>query len=441
MIIPKDFATRNDWLNLLCLPPTTSNRVCSKHFNPLDFVVKDDGHIWLKKNAYPFPVIITPEPFENEVEVEYTPLKYASNVVSVNLNRMYEEHNYVKLNPTKLHNVVSVRYNNRCQVMSLRKSLRRLRNRMKEANKGYKNAMRKFSNFTNLSPLLQELFLLLMKHHKSSSAPKEYSPEIRKFALSLHYYSPAGYQFLSICADAVIHLLSEEDLARLDDCEDHGYDDVTEDIDLNCPEDIHSANSEINVDTAMDSVFFNDAEDPRYDYDSEEEQIDPLIDDEHMNERPDVDEDEGIRDDFDLGQIEDIAKKYYNLIKQKDRGGLFYPSDSLYRIAIVADLVFIAAVKDSGKKMLTRKFTFDRLVGSAKILCDKYSTVLFSDLKEHFVIVDDHEDSLIKNILKFYLRIRIDFLNKGLSANSGKRQQMLINKKSPAAALTFDKRK
>ncbi|KAJ6641688.1 hypothetical protein Bhyg_06628 [Pseudolycoriella hygida] len=74
--IPKDFATRNDWLNLLCLPPTTSNRVCSKHFNPLDFVVKDDGHIWLKKNAYPFPVIITSEPFENEVEVEYTPLKY-----------------------------------------------------------------------------------------------------------------------------------------------------------------------------------------------------------------------------------------------------------------------------------------------------------------------------------------------------------------------------
>ncbi|KAJ6648405.1 hypothetical protein Bhyg_03633 [Pseudolycoriella hygida] len=77
-------------LVVLLQAPTTSNRVCSKHFNPLDFVVKDDGHIWLKKNAYPFPVIITPEPFENEVEVEYTPLKYASNVVSVNLNRMYE---------------------------------------------------------------------------------------------------------------------------------------------------------------------------------------------------------------------------------------------------------------------------------------------------------------------------------------------------------------
>lgn len=112
------------------------------------------------------------------------------------------------------------------------------------------------------------------------------------------------------------------------------------------------------------------------------------------------------------GQVNEIAKKYYDLIKQKDRGGLFYPSDSLYRIATFADLVFTAALKDSGKKMLKRKFTLNRLVASAQNICCKYSNVLFLDLKNHFEVEPEHEDSLIESILKFYLKIRIDFLNK-----------------------------
>lgn len=34
---------------------------------------------------------------------------------------------------------------------------------------------------------------------------------------------------------------------------------------------------------------------------------------------------------LDLSQVNEIAKQYFDLIKQKDRGGLSYPSDSLYR--------------------------------------------------------------------------------------------------------------
>ncbi|KAJ6639443.1 DNA transposase THAP9 [Pseudolycoriella hygida] len=598
--IPKDFATRNDWLNLLDLSTTTTSRVCSKHFHPSDFVVKGNGHKWLKKDAYPLQVMKTPEQFENEVEVENVPLQYKLNKVGI------------------------VTHKYRGLAMGLRRSLQRVRKQMIKMNKEHKQTMQKFSNFSNLSSLLQELFMLLMKHHKCNSSPKEYSPEIRKFALSLHYlfinknkilhyYSPAGYKFLrstfnnclphtqtiaawyrvidgqpgftvesldaltelqrqtpypivvslvldgmairkhvqrmgykivgytntgvvltevdeehklakealiylvvgvnvpftvqigyflinsltgkqiayiteigitlvlnyeefensienalslkgfrpnfeayyniisyisgyiarrlhsmikcSVCSNALIHFLNEEELAHLDDNEDHGYDDVTDNMDMNYPvedEDYHmktfghanDANSQSGVNTTMDGVFFIDADDTRHECDSEDE-VDPLVDEENIDERPDVDEDEGIRVDFDLCQVEDLAKKYYNLIKQKDRGGLFYPSDSLYRISIFADLVFTAALKDSGKRMLKRNFTLGRLVESAQILCDKYSSVLFCNLKDHFDMASDHEDFLIQSILKFYLRIRIDFLNKGVSANSGKRQKLV----------------
>ncbi|KAJ6639424.1 hypothetical protein Bhyg_12168 [Pseudolycoriella hygida] len=186
--IPKDFATRNDWLNLLDLSTTTTSRVCSKHFHPSDFVVKGNGHKWLRKDAYPLQVMKTPEQFENEVEVENVPLQYAPKQVSVELNKIYDEHNYVKLTPKKLNKVGIVTHKYRGLAMGLRRSLQRVRKQMIKMNKEHKKTMQKFSNFSNLSSLLQELFMLLMKHHKCNSSPKEYSPEMRKFALSLHYY-------------------------------------------------------------------------------------------------------------------------------------------------------------------------------------------------------------------------------------------------------------
>lgn len=87
------------------------------------------------------------------------------------------------------------------------------------------------------------------------------------------------------------------------------------------------------------------------DTDSVVEDIDSVIDDEEMHS----DDEDGIQTEHnDLSQTEEIAKKYYDLIKKKDRGGLFYPSDSVYRIAIFADIVFTTALKDSGRKMLKK---------------------------------------------------------------------------------------
>lgn len=75
--------------------------------------------------------------------------------------------------------------------------------------------------------------------------------------------------------------------------------------------------------------------------------------------------------------------------------------------------------------MLLKEYTLDKLVLNVQRLYFQYSDVIFNDLKEHFRCESGHEETLIQNIAKFYLKIRINFLNKTVSANSGKRQKSL----------------
>jgi hypothetical protein len=59
-------------LELLGLPESisTNRRVCSNHFDPSDFQLKADGHIWLKPDVYPQHVQRNVD-YENEAEVGY----------------------------------------------------------------------------------------------------------------------------------------------------------------------------------------------------------------------------------------------------------------------------------------------------------------------------------------------------------------------------------
>lgn len=224
--------------------------------------------------------------------------------------------------------------------------------------------------------------------------------------------------------------MSEEELRHHEDNEDHGYDDgdcnmengqhINSNDDYGIEANQHrNSNANFNVNASMEGVFFID--DIEYEHDCEGNN---LMNDEEETDSV-FDEDEADHEDIDLSQIEDIVKNYYDLIKQKDRGGLFYPSDSLYRVAIMADIVFTTTLKDSEKKMLKNFSTINRLVQYALSLCDKYSEVLFCDLKEHFQQESGHLHSLLQNIVKFYFKIRVDFLNKNVSANSGKRQKLV----------------
>ncbi|KAJ6641199.1 hypothetical protein Bhyg_06134 [Pseudolycoriella hygida] len=51
--IPKDPAIKDKWCSILGLPENTDGRVCSKHFNPIDFVTVGNGHVCLRHGAIP----------------------------------------------------------------------------------------------------------------------------------------------------------------------------------------------------------------------------------------------------------------------------------------------------------------------------------------------------------------------------------------------------
>ncbi|KAJ6649400.1 hypothetical protein Bhyg_04634 [Pseudolycoriella hygida] len=61
----KHMDIRGEWLSLHELPNTANGRVCSKHFEQSDFVLKEDGRRWLK----PIQAVHTFQDEVNEIEV------------------------------------------------------------------------------------------------------------------------------------------------------------------------------------------------------------------------------------------------------------------------------------------------------------------------------------------------------------------------------------
>lgn len=107
---------------------------------------------------------------------------------------IYKEHNYSK----KLVQPLPVQRSNFLfrHNQKLRRMNRNLRKEIKKLKRKHKQEQKKFKNFDKLSELVQQLFLIQMKFLNRKSSPQQYSPLIRKFVLSLHYYSPAGYRFV-----------------------------------------------------------------------------------------------------------------------------------------------------------------------------------------------------------------------------------------------------
>lgn len=78
--IPRDIDQRNIWLDLLDLPATANARVCSKHFEPSDFDVKMDGHVWLKRFSCPKQIQLDRFDDYNRSKIRASgPLRYNEN--------------------------------------------------------------------------------------------------------------------------------------------------------------------------------------------------------------------------------------------------------------------------------------------------------------------------------------------------------------------------
>lgn len=119
----------------------------------------------------------------------------AANEVVIDRD-IYKEHNYSK-QPTKMQNFPVQRTKFLLvKNQNLRRTIRDLRTEQKKLKRSHEEEQRKFKNFDKLSEFVQHFVLLLMKFHDRKSSPRQYSPIIRKFTLTLHYYSPAGYRFV-----------------------------------------------------------------------------------------------------------------------------------------------------------------------------------------------------------------------------------------------------
>lgn len=104
-----------------------------------------------------------------------------------------EEHNYCRRTFTI--NYQSTSYTNRRKFSQLRKTIFNLRREVKSVRKHASNKLEPFKDFDELSPFVQEFFSVVLKYFKTGR-PKRYSPEMRQFALMLHYYSPTGYNYV-----------------------------------------------------------------------------------------------------------------------------------------------------------------------------------------------------------------------------------------------------
>lgn len=112
------------------------------------------------------------------------------------------------------------------------------------------------------------------------------------------------------------------------------------------------------------------------------------------------------------------------LIHGKRRGELFLPSRSVREICSIADKTFNHSLKISGNTMLNVEFTIERMVLVVGKSCMD-DTTLFAELEDHFRMcpTELHYYVLVKTIATLYLKVRVHYLNKVLSANNGSRQK------------------
>lgn len=108
-------------------------------------------------------------------------------------NNVIREHNYCRRDHIPSYRTNS--YSNRLKISSLRRTIYGLRKQLKFSNKKITKKNKTFENFDELPPFVQEFFCVVLKHLKKGR-PKKYSPEMRQFALTLHYYSPTGYDYV-----------------------------------------------------------------------------------------------------------------------------------------------------------------------------------------------------------------------------------------------------
>ena len=199
---------RKDW------HPTPSQRICEKHFLPSDYSYpsclpnyQSLGKKYLKKDAVP-SVFDFPAHIQKKETKERKPRKRPSaspNRLTTSTEKkpkLADDHTYVlKTSPRK----VAEKYKRKLQEKNkIIKKLRISNVRKEKTIKGLCSQLKELKMLSqtseetlaeNFGHLTTELFRNETKN-ALKQAGSRYSREIKKFAISLHFYSPRAYRFI-----------------------------------------------------------------------------------------------------------------------------------------------------------------------------------------------------------------------------------------------------
>lgn len=217
---PKDEELRKKWLHNLRrknFTPTKYSRLCSKHFNEEDIDRTSLARVRLRRGAV--PCIFEAFPKHLRLKSEHkrkSPTKRVvtaksnqseSEYVVANSNHCSETESMAKENETlkrNLDNVASQIAVARKKIKVLQQSKRRLMKRNSDLKSVVNELQRKRYISEDSLGVLEKyaggvtdlLKRQVAKHTNNQSVSLPYSPELRRFALTLHFYSPQAYRYV-----------------------------------------------------------------------------------------------------------------------------------------------------------------------------------------------------------------------------------------------------
>lgn len=217
--------------------PTTASRLYSHHFTPNDYVYGEDVVTYrkvLKPDAVPsvfnaYPSYYQPKPKkirkernmqQNHLELNTTAQENVEESSSTILTQNTEPEIFLEdIQSTSKVNVIEVQTQTSETVRSLNRKnrdIKKLRHKVRMLNQTVKRKNIKISNLKallttlkrkgllddecynnllNFEGITQEIFKNEIKNKSQAGGGRRYSLNIKKFALTLHYYSPKAYVF------------------------------------------------------------------------------------------------------------------------------------------------------------------------------------------------------------------------------------------------------
>ena len=195
---------RDKWI------PSKYSYICSEHFNIADYVVPPgQAYTKLRKSAVPsklnFPSHLMPKEKPSRRPIVY--VKPPSNEASSSASKENEsfslkEHSYYKKAKTTKQSPTKAR---------LRKKIKNLQQRLRRQNKKISSLTDLIKDMRNkkllgkapadlledqFSGLTLHMFQNQIKNSTRKAGGRRYHEEIKKFALTLHFYSPKAYVFV-----------------------------------------------------------------------------------------------------------------------------------------------------------------------------------------------------------------------------------------------------